>query len=237
MDYIVMFRINDSHFYHSTFERVIYRNVDGKNEVKKKLIEDYPEFFPSGKVFQKRKDGELVYCLIYELDEYWDKYWNQVIECPNCGAKTTKIQKANMDGWHLDFCSEKCKKEYERTHEFHNEKIYECDIYIYKITQKSTGKCYVGKTTNHFIWRWWQHLKANTGTKFHEAIKDIRTDDLMFEVLEILPKDTDNKAVLLKESEYIKKYNSIDNGFNTTISNKDVYEEDLLKLDLEFKGE
>lgn len=54
--------------------------------------------------------------------------------------------------------------------------------YIYKISKKSTGEFYVGKTIYAPIFRWGQHLRTD---RF--ALEDIA--DYQFETLEVVPKD------------------------------------------------
>ena len=68
--------------------------------------------------------------------------------------------------------------------------------YIYKITKKSTGEFYVGKTIYAPIWRWGQHLKT-------ERFPIEKITDYKFEVLEIVPK---NENILVREKHYIQKF-------------------------------
>ena len=49
---------------------------------------------------------------------------------------------------------------------------------------------------------------------------ETKLSDWVFEVLEELPSFMNDSDILKKESEYIIKYDSIKNGFNTVISNK-----------------
>lgn len=217
--------IRDNHSKNSVI-RKIYENLNTKEDVKKQLLIDFVDLFPNGKVYQKFKNDEYVYALIYELDDYWYKYWTSEKECLCCGKKVKVIEQHNM-GIHSDYCCIDCEKS---DLEKYNNSFKNNLIYIYKITQKSTNKCYIGKTKNHFIWRWWEHLKADRGTKFHDFLKNADMTDLTFEVLEVLPNDTEDKEVFMTESEYILYYNSINNGFNTTISNKDVKENNNLCL-------
>lgn len=213
--YIVMIRSTCGY----TIERVIIE-AKSKEEVKEEILKEYCDFFPNRKVYQKRKDKEFVYCLIYELNEYWNEYWCKKSACPICGKETSALERANM-GIRSQYCSSTCEIKAKELSIIQD--ISSNQIYIYRITQKSSGKCYIGKTKKLFIWRWEEHLKGDTGTKFHEELKKIKINDLTFEVLEVLPKGMDDKDVFKIESEYIKQFDSINNGFNTLISNKDVY--------------
>jgi hypothetical protein len=51
-------------------------------------------------------------------------------------------------------------------------------------------------------------------------LRTTKLSDWTFEVLEELPSNILDTEVFKKESEYINKFNSINNGFNSVISNK-----------------
>ena len=88
--------------------------------------------------------------------------------------------------------------------------------FIYKITQKETGRVYIGKTVNHPIFRWFQHFKAQSDSYFHEVMKDSDITDWTYEVIDVL-KEGSGKDLLELESKYIAEYNATDReyGFNT----------------------
>jgi group I intron endonuclease len=89
---------------------------------------------------------------------------------------------------------------------------------IYKATCKATGKCYIGQTHRDVESRWQEHLYLATNTKkkskFYNAIKKFGTVSIEWEVLE------DNistpEELNLKEQYYILKYDSYQNGYNST---------------------
>lgn len=87
---------------------------------------------------------------------------------------------------------------------------------IYKITQKSTDKVYIGQSKNIEA-RWSQHIKAIDNLSFHEAFrKDPK--DFIFEIIEI----TDNENDLDRlEKLHINssKANDPKHGFNATSGN------------------
>jgi hypothetical protein len=106
--------------------------------------------------------------------------------------------------------------------------------YIYKITEKETDKCYIGKTRNEPVWRWWDHLKKS-GSPFGIYLRSKPLNHWTFEVIHILPPSASDKEVFRTESEYIVKFNSIENGFNSVISDKSVLpkmDESQIKIDL-----
>ena len=94
---------------------------------------------------------------------------------------------------------------------------YQLVGYIYRITNKNTLKCYVGKTIKPPLFRWWQHLKVDG--KFERA----NVSDLVFEVLEIVTYDSVKEKDRYKsggdklssrEAHYINLYDCIEEGYN-----------------------
>ena len=222
-------------------EPLIY--AQDKAAVKKYLSEKYPQFFPEAKVFEKEtKDkAQFFYVVIYPLYEYeieqvkageWvcdgcgQKHENQYISKPriyNCFSSKHKFCRSDDDN---EVCLELFKKNHlnvSGTDLIDDARYVRADspIYIYKITEKSTGKCYIGQTRNDPIFRWWDHLKRST-SPFGVYLRETKRSNWTFEILEELPWNLSNKAILKCESEYILKFNSIDNGFNTVISNNSV---------------
>lgn len=140
-----------------------------------------------------------------------------------------------------DFCSLECSNEYKKAEgilfdvNFDFNGIHEA--VIYKITCKSDGKCYIGKTTQAFTLRWYQHVyQSCSGTKFHEAIKRHGLCGWTFEVIEVIdvPKGVTSKdkhsVIIERESYWIKHYNSIKDGYNSVISK--IEEVDNLQIPL-----
>lgn len=91
--------------------------------------------------------------------------------------------------------------------------------YIYKITEKSTGKCYIGKTRNAPVWRWWQHLTSSS-SPFGIYLRQTDLKNWTFEVLDELHPSINDQDVFKIESQYILDYSSIENGFNVMVSSK-----------------
>lgn len=209
-----------------------------KEEVKAFLLEKYPQFFPDNKVYQKEtKDtAQFFYVVIFELYE-WEK--QQITkdtswQCCQCGQKyentylhrPRKYEKLFGEKvfCHSDdnYCLNEYKKEYYKDVELpDNEHFVKSDSpnYIYKVTEKATNKCYVGKTRNAPFFRWWNHL-THSSSPFGIYLRSTKLSDWTFEVLEILPAETEDSVIFSIESKYIKQYDSINNGFNTLISNK-----------------
>lgn len=228
-------------------EPVIYAN--NKTEVKSLLLEKYPQFFQNGKVYEKetKDSAQFFYVVIFplyqfEIDQINEGEWT----CAYCGHihDNKYVSKPRTDrrlfGEEIMFCKSEedtCikgfKKEKYKNIELPDDENYikkDSPNYIYKCTEKSTGKSYIGKTRNAPFFRWWNHL-THSNSPFGLYLKSTKLSDWTFEVLEELPAETAESEIFKIESEYIIKFDSINNGFNSVISNKDVVKKDnTLKL-------
>lgn len=220
--------------------------ANDKKEVKTFLLEKYPQFFPDNKIFEKetKDNAQFFYVLIYPLYQHEIDLINEgEWKCDYCGhihenkyvyrpLASRKFEgklfcgsdfKTGNDIVSEPDCYEKWKKEVA---------FKDCDLpddlnyintdslnYIYKVTEKSTGKCYIGKTRNAPFFRWWNHLKHST-SPFGVYLRSTTLKEWTFEVLEILPSNIEDIEVFKLESKYIREFNSIENGFNTLISSK-----------------
>ena len=90
---------------------------------------------------------------------------------------------------------------------------------IYKITNKINGKVYIGQTIRPVEYRFNRHMNDALNnildTHFARAIRKYGVDAFIIETLEdgIDSSDELNK----KEIEYIEKYDSYYNGYNSTL--------------------
>lgn len=89
------------------------------------------------------------------------------------------------------------------------------NITIYIVKNKIDDKVYIGQTT--CVKQRWNDHKCNALTrkkksKFYDAIRKYGVENFYYKILEedVLPEQAE-----LKETEYIKLYNSVENGFNT----------------------
>ncbi|MEK6883893.1 MAG: hypothetical protein AABY22_29960, partial [Nanoarchaeota archaeon] len=85
-----------------------------------------------------------------------------------------------------DICIVKYKKEKYKNVEFADDECFikvDSPNYIYKCTEKATGKCYVGKTRNAPFFRWWNHL-THSSSPFGIYLRQTKLSDWAFEVLE-----------------------------------------------------
>lgn len=220
--------------------------ANSKDEVKEFLKLKYPQFFANNKIYEKEtsKDtAQFFYVVIFELYNHeinlinegsWsceyckqvhsNKYINRPLISRKYEGKifcNSEFKNGN-DIIELPDCYERWKKEVAfKDIDLPDDLNYintDSLNYIYKITEKSSNKCYIGKTRNAPFFRWWNHLK-HSNSPFGLYLQKSKLSDWTFEVLEELPSNIEDKEVFRIESNYINKYNSIINGFNTVISN------------------
>lgn len=229
------------------YEKLIY--AKDKKDVKKILMEKYPQFFPENKVYEKesvKNPNQIFYVLIYPLREFeiilmnegeWvcsgcgQKYENKYLNPPKNYTKIGKdynfcnyYEKGRDPNIDPDICLNLFKGKVEKNgiEPPDNMMFVSSDScsYIYKVTEKATGKSYIGKTKNAPFFRWWEHLK-HSRSPFGLHLRNTDLKEWTFEVLETLQPYVKEKEILRIESEYILKYDSINNGYNSVISNKD----------------
>jgi group I intron endonuclease len=85
-------------------------------------------------------------------------------------------------------------------------------IYVYRISNKASGKCYIGQTVN-IDQRWASHKYSSDCTKLSSAIQKHGQDAFMVEVLEVVQ---DRQEANVAEVFYIQHYGSLDRekGYN-----------------------
>lgn len=174
------------------------------------------------KISQKNDNIQNFVLFIVELTSYWEDFW--------CSKRTCSVCEVNYDilfskNNNIDACVSYCSREC-RDKNYVNKKVEKLSDYIsgygnqkpviYKITNKNSGKCYIGKTSQVFTLRWYQHFFNSGDCKFHEAIKNSSPSDWIFEIIEVVPA-LSGKDPLVSEREkfYIDKFNSIEDGYNT----------------------
>lgn len=83
---------------------------------------------------------------------------------------------------------------------------------IYKITNKTTGKCYIGQTTLPLSRRWYKHTHDSKCPAIRDAIKKYGKDNFQIEIID-RAKTLDELNE--KECYWINFYNSlVPNGYN-----------------------
>lgn len=185
---------------------------------------------------KKNKINGHRYIYLCTSSLYWYDYHHKKIEveCSYCHQKKEILYKNRWYNKFGEYCSNDCREKHynELVDTIENEDLwisesehlgipgdndYHMVGYIYKITNKKTLKCYVGKTIKPPIFRWWQHLKVDG--KFERA----NISDLVFEVLEIVTYVSEiengkyksgSEKLSDREAYYIHLYDCIEEGYN-----------------------
>lgn len=88
--------------------------------------------------------------------------------------------------------------------------------YIYKITNDINSKIYIGQTINTIEYRFRCHIneanQQNHQNKFHNALREIGPEHFKIELIE----ECDNDELNDRECYWIKYYDSVNTGYNTT---------------------
>lgn len=87
--------------------------------------------------------------------------------------------------------------------------------FIYKIINDVNNKIYIGQTINDIQYRFRNHINQamrEPNCKFHYAIKEIGAQHFTTILIEECPNELLNE----REKYWIKYYNSVENGYNTT---------------------
>ena len=193
--------------------------AEDKKEARKIVTETYGKNIPMRMKASDIKEDSLLLSL-YEIDgdSYFKKGYFDDKECTICGSSFSMISKYNLFGSYGsdEQCSPKCTEKYNNENFVFTdaENFYYSEPVIYMITQISTGKKYIGKTERSFTLRWWEHIKSKGSDKFHTAMNESSIEDFIFQVLEHLKPDRVEEILKIEQS-WIRKHNSIEDGFNT----------------------
>lgn len=209
-----------------------------KKEAQKLIEEDYGKKF-STRVLKKDLATTDFLLSVNEItpDGKYTMTLFEERECSICKRPFTLIEKyndSNNGNNSYEYCSQSCQNEYyeirkltyaqERANALERDEVSGSKHpLIYKITNRSDGdKCYIGKTTQVFTLRWYQHFFQGGKNKFHEAIKKSKVSDWVFEIIEIIefPKEFTRAEeyesyILERETYWMNKCNSISNGYNS----------------------
>lgn len=149
--------------------------------------------------------------------------------CKHCSNTFYVIDKYNDHNDNYkgsEYCSQECKTN-----------AYQVGVYlrnqsqvlngtanpiIYKIYNRVTNLTYIGKTTQVFTLRWYQHFFQGGDCAFHKAIGQSPVTDWTFEVVEIvkIPEDVKTtaeveKIISQRERFWINHFDSKNNGYNS----------------------
>jgi hypothetical protein len=228
-DYISMYGNPQNWTFPPIFSGMV--EAETREDAKKIINELYDKKFPL-RVLSKDLESNEFLLSIEEMkkDSHRFKLFEK-IDCSLCGNSFYMIDRYNdhnefYKGW--KYCSDRCKDEHYMIRE--SEYLDNRDLdglhvpVIYKITNKNTGKCYIGKTTQPFTLRWYQHFYQQKGTKFHDEISKSKLSDWVFEIQEEVEFPTNanfagktdrDRFILERERFWITQYNSINEGYNS----------------------
>ena len=191
--------------------------AENKKEAKTLIEEEYGRKFPL-RVLQKDLDSNEFLLSVKEIQAD-DRLLKKRV-CKACGEEFTLLQKYQVAdvGGGPDYCSRYCYDIVinEERIQYHEEEMRKQLGFIYKITNKKTGMCYIGQTRQIFTLRWYQHFYQMGSCKFHEAIRRSSYVDWTFETLEVIDVGPDTQKILNeRERHWIKFYDSVANGYNS----------------------
>lgn len=207
--------------YVSEYGSKVYVNIyeaETKDEVKALLLNDTQEWLSEVKLRSSKNGLNQYITAIHEIDGYWADVFLKELKCKACLRAYRKIEKLKYSaGGRADFCSEECDREYSQQLDPNAVTTWNNGT-VYKITHKPTGKFYVGVTTRWLMQRWWEHIKAESGSAFHTFIKENDLTEFTFEVLESFkPSEQDPFE---REAHWINKLNAVELGFNSVAGHK-----------------
>jgi hypothetical protein len=206
--------------------------AENKKKAKEIIYDQYDQIFPL-KVLNKDIDKHEFLLSIEEIKE--DSHISRLFEpqaCIRCKKTFYVIDKYNDHNEKnkgFSYCSSICDeldKQFSQAIKNDYELVYGGNKpLIYKITNKVTNKIYVGKTSQVFTLRWYQHFFQTGTNKFHDAIKASTLKDWQFEILEIVEFPQEIKEsrefklleeyVFERERWWINHFNSIIEGYNS----------------------
>lgn len=186
-------------------KELLLADVDWLKYVKQKITKNMPE-------------GERFITSIHEIDDYWEGIFIKPRKCLSCLNAFTKIDKLKYQtGGRSDFCSEECDREYSARLDPNSTGTWNNGT-VYRIIHKPTTQFYIGVTTRWIMQRWWEHIKAESGSPFHMFMKEHPLHEFAFEVLESFkPSEQDPYE---REAYWINKYEATTNGLNTASAHK-----------------
>lgn len=198
-------------------------SAENKKAAKVKVEEEYGREFPQ-RVLKKDLDEHHYLLRIVEIREDDDRTRGlfEPRVCMECKSLFKRIDLYNDHNETYkggDFCGQSCKTIYQDRN-----RAVPVDVsgngkpLIYQILNTRTKMSYIGKTTQVFTLRWYQHFFQGGSCKFHAAIRDSSLTDWEFKIIEevFVPEGKDrDEFVAERERYWINHFNSIDGGYNS----------------------
>jgi len=211
--------------------------AENKKDARKQIEDEYERKFDLrvlAKNFEKT-DYLLRIVEISNSNDYIADLFkeNKCLSCESSFRVIDKYNNPHEDNKGPEYCSRACqikeKNKLNVIHDFGGARIR--GAHIYAITNKKTNMTYVGKTTQVFTLRWYQHFYQGSGTPFHDAIAGSEVTDWIFNVVESVdvPKDADcEKFISSREAYWINEFDSLNNGYNTMAVSCELVEKETL---------
>lgn len=201
-----------------------------KKAARQEIEDQYGQQFPM-RVLKKDIDNHNYLLNFHEIKDDHEHTYSlfETKQCLQCGILSRRIDRyndANESYKGSEFCSGECR---ERHHEERRSEYYTNGMggrepaVIYRVMNTVSGMSYIGKTTQVFTLRWYQHFYHGGKSKFHSAIRSSKIEDWQFSILEtveIKPGDDRDEVVAIREQFWIDEYDAIKNGYNTATAKK-----------------
>ena len=211
----------NSYYWMDVHKGIVYADSakNAKNKVNDIINEDITiEVVKKKRGEQEPGDFKVIVLL---CTKEWENFWTVKRICKECSCEYVVIDQHShgIDATQV-YCSEPCKVRFrlvERDESFANYVLTnKHPTIIYKITERSSGKCYIGQTKQAFTFRWYQHFFNAGDCKFHKAIRASDPTAWTFEVVEMIEDKRDQSFINGREAHYINHFNSLIDRFNST---------------------
>lgn len=203
--------------------------ADNKKQAKAMIDEEYGRTFPQ-RVLRKDMENHHYLLNVREITED-DERTRELFDlkkCQQCKKTFRRIDlynDLNESYKGSEYCSDECQqKVYEEQRSEYSSGLAcspNAKAVIYQVQNLKTGMSYVGKTTQVFTLRWYQHFYHGSGTKFHKAIQQSNLEDWSFGILETVAiepgstREEREELIASRERWWISEKDSINNGYNT----------------------
>ncbi len=206
--------------------------AENRIEARKLIDEQYQKTFPT-RVLNKDIESNDFLLSMEEIkpDGHIKRLFEpqECVRCKNTFYVIDKYNDLNESCKNFMYCSSTCSdldKQYSQAIRDTYDLAYgKTKPVIYKITNKITSKVYIGKTSQIFTLRWYQHFFQTGSNKFHDEIKKSKLDDWQFEIIEVvefpdvIKESKDFKTletyIFQRERHWIDHFNSIEEGYNS----------------------
>jgi len=196
-----------------------------KKDARVQIEAEYGRQFPLRVLEKDLKDEH--YLLHIEQIREDDERTKGIFELRKCVACENTFRRIDLYNDHnetykgVEYCGAACKEDHRllTAPTPYDASIGQAQAVIYRVQNVVSGKSYIGKTTQVFTLRWYQHFFHGNACKFHTAIRNSKLEDWLFMIIETVQSTnrSDDMALRLAERErfWINHYNAIEDGYNS----------------------